>query len=156
MFQSCILCFRPAPRISWVRVGGALPVGRYRMEAEDTELVLSNIQDEDEGEYQCTATNTAGTSTPIKVRLEVQCKCTNFIFSFGAKYWVARSKINYQPGVSLWLSASVLGLSAWVLGLSASVLGLGTTDLWFESHQVQAESYFSALTAGTGLKSPVK
>jgi len=70
----CFFSGKPAPRISWVRVGGSLPSGRYAIEAEDTELVIKNIQDSDEGDYQCTATNSAGTSTPIKVRLDVQSK----------------------------------------------------------------------------------
>ena len=66
------ILIRPTPRIDWERSGGQLPVGRYTKEQFDSELVISNVQEEDQGEYTCSGRNSMGRSDKVRIQLDVQ------------------------------------------------------------------------------------
>ena len=46
--------------MSWSGPSNALPIGRYKLNAFDTELTINSITAADEGDYICTASNTQG------------------------------------------------------------------------------------------------
>ena len=69
-----VLFLRPAPRVTWKKVGGALPGGRFDDQLEDgTMLRISDVRWEDEAEYVCTGTNSQGSKT-YTISVDVQCK----------------------------------------------------------------------------------
>jgi hypothetical protein len=53
------MCFSPTPAITWSKVGGTLPEGRYRIENHATELTIGDIEPSDKGTYQCEGSNSA-------------------------------------------------------------------------------------------------
>ena len=62
----------PTPRVLFERAAGqSLPLGA-RLANHDTELVISNVQEEDEGEYICYAENAAGRSEEFTIFLNIQ------------------------------------------------------------------------------------
>ena len=64
--------YSPTPQVFFERAEGQhLPVGRTRIENFDTELVISNVQEEDEGEYICYGSNTVGRSENVTLVLIV-------------------------------------------------------------------------------------
>ena len=72
----CVILFnfRPAPTVTWKKVGDALPGGRFNDQLEDgTMLRIDDVQWDDESEYVCTGTSSAGSKTHT-ITVDVQCK----------------------------------------------------------------------------------
>ena len=60
--------------MTWKKVGGALPGGRFNDQLEDgTMLRIDDVRWEDEAEYVCTGTNSQGSKT-YTISVNVQCK----------------------------------------------------------------------------------
>ncbi|ELT88536.1 hypothetical protein CAPTEDRAFT_221071 [Capitella teleta] len=53
----CIFSGKPVPRITWEKVGGSLPPGRHDVTLYDTEMTITDLDENDDGEYKCTGVN---------------------------------------------------------------------------------------------------
>lgn len=56
----CFFSGYPEPSLTWLKVGGSLPIGRYTILNYNTELTIRNVQPSDEGDYLCRAANSNG------------------------------------------------------------------------------------------------
>jgi len=56
--------------VSWSRVAGTLPSGRYSTSHYDTQLTIRNVSTSDAGVYECTGSNSVNTARH-RIRLDV-------------------------------------------------------------------------------------
>ena len=61
----------PDPTLTWSKVGGKMPIGRYKFDRYNTELIINNVQQSDEGDYTCRAVNTNGNQDHV-IQIDVQ------------------------------------------------------------------------------------
>ena len=61
----------PDPTLTWSKVGGQMPIGRYSLDRYNTELIIRNVQQSDEGDYMCRAANTNGNQDHV-IQIDVQ------------------------------------------------------------------------------------
>ena len=62
----------PAPQLTWSKVNGRLPSGRYKTNRLNSELLIKAVTKSDEGDYKCQASNANGRDHFI-VQVDVQC-----------------------------------------------------------------------------------
>jgi len=67
----CFFSGYPDPSLTWSKVGGSLPIGRYQIVNHNTELIIRDVQQSDEGDYNCRAANTEGYQDH-RIQIDVQ------------------------------------------------------------------------------------
>jgi len=75
----------PAIRLTWIKVNGRLPIGRYEMNHHNTELLIKDVRKSDEGDYKCTASNSNGRDHVV-VQIDVQCTLRCLALACGPVY----------------------------------------------------------------------
>jgi receptor-type tyrosine-protein phosphatase zeta len=68
----CFFSGTPTPKISWTRVGAALPTGRWTLSLFDSEAVIDQLDPSDAGQYQCTGSNSVGANSVVGITLAVE------------------------------------------------------------------------------------
>ena len=59
----CTATGDPVPVQTWTRNGASIVDSRFQIQENGTELMVSEVREEDQGNYQCHASNSAGSSS---------------------------------------------------------------------------------------------
>lgn len=59
----CTATGDPVPLQTWTRNGAAIADSRFRVMADGSTLMISDVREEDQGEYQCHASNLVGSNS---------------------------------------------------------------------------------------------
>lgn len=70
--MKCFFSGRPDPTISWLKVNGSLPIGRYDFSDYNTELTVKNLKPSDAGMYRCSAHNSQSPNVFEVVEVKVE------------------------------------------------------------------------------------
>lgn len=65
----------PDPTLTWSKLNGSMPRGRYSLLNFNSQFHIRDVQMEDEDDYRCRASNTVGSGTDEIIQIDVQCEC---------------------------------------------------------------------------------
>ena len=80
---SCVSCshhfvvrFSPDPSLTWSKLNGSMPMGRYELQNYNSKFHITNVKQLDEGDYKCRGANSAngGSFTHEIFQIDVQCE----------------------------------------------------------------------------------